>query len=127
MIANCSGHKRHQRLALSPMQLRCKLLWQRGSAKQAAELTMLRCVQLTPHPALFCNSHGCDNGYEVHGREGCFVSFVTGLQVVDPAELTTLARVGEAPAVIAVAAFFGTVRLIDNCELPSRQVADKQC
>ncbi len=39
-------------------------------------------------------------------------------QVVDAEELTPAQELGKSPALLAVAAFFGTVRLIDNAVLP---------
>ncbi len=39
-------------------------------------------------------------------------------QVVDVEELTPAQELGKSPALLAVAAFFGTVRLIDNAVLP---------
>ncbi len=43
------------------------------------------------------------------------------MQVMDAGELTAVQEVRDQPVVVAVAAFFGTVRLIDNIEIDATQ------
>ena len=43
-------------------------------------------------------------------------------QVVDPEELQSVVKVGKHPALLAVAAKYGSVRLIDNMMLESNSV-----
>lgn len=45
--------------------------------------------------------------------------FCIGLQVVDADELVPVSELGTRPVLLAVAAFFGAVRLIDNIVLHS--------
>ena len=49
------------------------------------------------------------------------IKLFAALQVVDAAELTIVDDLWKQPVVIAVAAWFGTVRLIDNIEIDVRQ------
>ena len=49
------------------------------------------------------------------------------MQVVHAQDLTPVLVIGEALAVLAVAAFFGGVRLIDNCQLLHGSPAVASC
>ena len=53
--------------------------------------------------------------------------FKPGVQVVHAQDLSPVPAFGEAPALLAVAAFFGGVRLIDNCQLSHSSPAAARC
>lgn len=50
------------------------------------------------------------------GESGGRVDYI---EVVDTENLQPLEHLGEQPALVAVAAFYGSVRLIDNMEMPT--------
>lgn len=60
------------------------------------------------------------NGYLVLVLDIC-MTLTSALQVIDALELTPINKVQDQPFVIAVAAWFGSVRLIDNIEVDVKQ------